>query len=465
MKNIAVKKRFLIVVFSLFAFASTPIAYAENEANGIDELLQLVREGMSKDAALQRQRLAQFQKQVQQQDTMIAEAKAEKAKLEKRSEALEIQFAQNEKELAKQQERLTARLGNLKEMFGVIQQVAGDTKGTFDSSLSSAKFSDRGVLMDDLIEKSSSTSRFPSIEDLEKLWFELHQEITQSGKIDRYETLVTQVNGESSKQTVIQVGSFNTISEDGYLIWNNESQSLVELAKQPASYIAGSADDLMDAKSGEQVAFWLDPSRGALLSILLKTPGLGERIQQGGTVGYVILILGLIALIIAVERMLKLAKISQAVKSQIASSTADNGNPLGRIMNAYQVESRNDVDIETLELSVSEAIAKELPDITRFISWLKIIAAIAPLLGLLGTVTGMINTFEVMSLFGTGDPKLMAGGISQALVTTVEGLAIAIPAVLLHTLVNERSKGIIQVLEEKALGMMAQTAEQKASMA
>lgn len=438
----------------------TPLIAAE--AN-VDELLQLVKEGMSKDAASQRERLAQFKQQVQQQDALISAAQTERRNLEQRSELLEKKYAEQEKELAKQQERLIARMGNLKETFGVLQQVAGDTKGVFETSLISSKFENRNVFLDQLMKKASSTSELPSMEELEQLWFEMHQEVSQSGKIEKYTASVTNTEGEKTQQQIVQIGSFNAVGEQGYLTWDAESQTLVELARQPASYMRSSANDMLDANPGEKVAFWLDPSRGSLLSILLKTPRLGERIQQGGVVGYVIIALGVLALIITIERLIKLTKITRSIDSQLQQNQPSENNPLGRIMKAYDINARENIDIEALELNVSEAIAKELPGINRFISWLKIIAAIAPLLGLLGTVTGMINTFEVMALFGTGDPKLMAGGISQALVTTVLGLAIAIPAVLLHTLVNERSKNIIHILEEKALGMLAQFAEQKNS--
>lgn len=456
----------LIIILSSFIFQGMAVSASASEAN-IDELLRLVKEGMSKDAATQRERLKQFREQVQNQDAMIKTAQEEKQKLEQRSEQLEKVYADQEKELAKQQERLIARMGNLKETFGVLQQVAGDTKGVFETSISSSKFENRAEFLDQLISKTASASELPSMDELERLWFEMHQEISQSGKIEKYEAVVTNTDGEQNREQVMQVGSFNALSEKGYLTWDAESKSLVELATQPASYMRSSAEDLFEAEPGEQLGFWLDPSRGSLLSILLKKPDLAERIQQGGVVGYVIIALGFLALLIALERMIKLSAISRSITRQLQVSRAKEDNPLGRIMKAYDVNNDADqeVDIEALELNVSEAIAKELPSINRFISWLKIIAAIAPLLGLLGTVTGMIDTFEVMALFGTGDPKLMAGGISQALVTTVLGLAIAIPAVLLHTLVSERSKNIIHILEEKALGMLAQFAEQKNSQA
>ena len=126
-------------------------------------------------------------------------------------------------------------------------------------------------------------------------------------------------------------------------------------------------------------------------------------------------------------------------------------------MAAY--EQFKSVDRETLELKLAEAIAQETPSLQRFLALLKIIGVVAPLLGLLGTVTGMINTFQAITLFGTGDPKMMAGGISQALVTTVLGLVVAIPIVLLHTLVSSRSKRIAQVIEERAIGVMAEHSE------
>jgi len=460
--NKLINKKIVITLLSSFLwFGAVQSSFAADTA-AIDELLELVRDGMSKDAQAQKARLAQFKNEVAKQDGMINQAQQEKRNLENTSASLELEFARNEKELAKQQERLTERMGSLKEMFGVLQQVAGDTKGVFESSIISAKYEGRQVFLDTLIGKTSSTSELPSMEDLEKLWFEMHQQVTQSGKIEKYNVTVTNTEGEKTQQEIMQVGSFNAIAKSGYLIWDVETQSLVELAKQPASYMSGSAEDLLEAKPGEQVGFWLDPSRGSLLSILLQTAGLGERIQQGGTVGYVILALGLVALIIAIERLIKLSRISRSIESQLQQTQASDDNPLGRVMKAYDMNTQGKtIDIEALELNVSEAIAKEMPDINRHISWLKIIAAVAPLLGLLGTVTGMINTFEVMALFGTGDPKLMAGGISQALVTTIQGLVVAIPAVLLHTLVNERSKSILHILEEKALGMLAQFAEEK----
>ncbi|MDP6673494.1 MAG: MotA/TolQ/ExbB proton channel family protein, partial [Gammaproteobacteria bacterium] len=184
-----------------------------------------------------------------------------------------------------------------------------------------------------------------------------------------------------------------------------------------------------------------------------------ERVQQGGLVGYLIIALGCIGLLIAFERMFVLGLASRKVTAQLNSDSPSQDNALGRVLSV--AEGNRSADTETLELKLSEAIFKEIPALNRALLFLKIISVVAPLMGLLGTVTGMINTFQAITLYGTGDPKLMAGGISQALVTTVLGLTVAIPMVLLHTLVSGRSRRIVQVLQEQSAGIIATHAEKR----
>jgi biopolymer transport protein ExbB len=182
-----------------------------------------------------------------------------------------------------------------------------------------------------------------------------------------------------------------------------------------------------------------------------------EKVDQGGVVGYIILALGVVGIILAIFRMVVLAGESKRIHSQMQSEQANENNSLGRVMAVFN--KHKDADIETLELHLAEAIGSEVPKLTKGINWIKIISVVAPLLGLLGTVTGMIDVFETMALFGTGDPKLMAGGISQALVTTVLGLVAAIPCVFLHTMTNNRSRQLIMLLEERATGILARQSE------
>ena len=159
----------------------------------------------------------------------------------------------------------------------------------------------------------------------------------------------------------------------------------------------------------------------------------------------------------AIWRLLVLSMMSSKVSSQLKSSTANTNNPLGRVLKLH--EDNPNMDTETLELKLSEQILKETPSIENSLTLLKIISAVAPLMGLLGTVVGMIITFQAITIFGAGDPKAMAGGISGALVTTVLGLLVAIPTVLLHTIVNGRAQRIIHILNEQSTGLIAEHTE------
>ena len=264
-------------------------------------------------------------------------------------------------------------------------------------------------------------------------------------------------NGDEVKEDVIRVGLFNVIANGKYLQYQSATGKLEELARQPKSRFLETAENLSKAKSGK-VKFGIDPTRGQLLGLLVQEPTLRERIDQGGTIGYITIALGIFGLIIAIIRLIQLTLIGIQVAAQKRNrSKPSTNNPLGRVLKVFYDNTK--IDTESLELKLGEAVLKETPKLVRFNTLLKVIAVVAPLLGLLGTVTGMIITFQAITLFGTGDPKLMAGGISQALVTTVLGLCVAIPTVLMHTLVSGRSRRIIEVLEEQATGMVAEYSE------
>jgi len=172
---------------------------------------------------------------------------------------------------------------------------------------------------------------------------------------------------------------------------------------------------------------------------------------------YVITPLFFIGLLIALWRFLALTAIGGKVKSQLKSSSANTNNPLGRILKV--AEDNPGIDTESLELKLEEAVLKEKPAIDSMLPTLKIISMVAPLLGLLGTVVGMIVVFQAITIYGAGDPKAMAGGISGALITTVKGLLVAIPTVLLHTFLSGKAKHITHVLEEQSAGIIANKAE------
>jgi biopolymer transport protein ExbB len=304
------------------------------------------------------------------------------------------------------------------------------------------------------------SSKLASIEEIERLWFELQREMTESAKVTKFTTKINKVDGEVIEAEVIRIGNYNLISNGEYVTYDIANQIVKELPRQPAGRYVDSAAALTGATSGF-TSFGLDPTRGQLLALQIQVPTLEERIQQGQETGYTIIALGIVALLLSLERFITLTLVGGKVKRQIKADSADPKNPLGRVLQTYY--DNKDVDSETLMLKIDEAILKEQPAINARISFIKIISMVAPLLGLLGTVIGMILTFQAITLFGTGDPKTMAGGISSALMTTVLGLCVAIPTVLLHSIVSTRANGIMHILNEQSAGLIAEHAEKAGS--
>jgi biopolymer transport protein ExbB len=444
------------------------------QAGSLDELLDNVEERRVVESRLHRDREAQFRRNRDQQQQMLTDARAERTREEQRSERLETQFEENEIRIGQLQEALDRRLGSLRELFGVLQQVAGDTRGMFQGSIISAQFPDRGRWLGDLAAKMGTASNLATIDEMETLWFELQREMTASGKVVQFPATVILNTGEQLETEVTRVGAFNLIAGDRYIQYDDDG-SLVELARQPSGRFTSTAGDLADASPDQIVPFAVDPTRGSLLSLLIQAATLGERVGspfggiatgacylpfcdgQGGYVGSVIILGGIFGVLLAIWKLIQLSAMGAKVNAQKKTDTPDESNPLGRVLKVYQ--DNKDVDVETLELKLGEAILGETPKITSNITLMQVISVVAPLLGLLGTVIGMILTFQAITLFGTGDPKTMAGGISTALMTTVLGLCVAIPMTLLHSIVASRSRAVIHVLEEQSAGIIADHAE------
>jgi biopolymer transport protein ExbB len=445
------------LIWALLAIAFASAVSAQGKPASMSELLELVRQGKTAEAADSKQREQEFRSQRARQQQLLADARNRRAAEERRSEQLETTFENNELLIVDKTEALTKRLGSLKELFGVLQQVSGDARGIFESSLISTQYPNREQFLTDLAKKMGTASELATIAEMEQLWFEIQREMTESGNVARFTAEVIGADGQRGQREVVRVGTFNLVGDGAYLRFVPETGNIIELPRQPQDRFVDTASELSASSSG-LVNFGLDPTRGSLLAALIQSPDLRERITQGGIVGYVIISVGFLGLLIALERLLSLTLVNAKVSRQLKSKTADPGNPLGRVLKVH--EENRDIDAESLELKLGEAILREMPKLSRGVMIIKIIGVIAPLMGLLGTVTGMIKTFQAITLYGAGDPKLMAGGISQALVTTVLGLCVAIPMVLLHTIVAGRSKRITHVLQEQSAGIIAEQMEQ-----
>ncbi|MGM0525162.1 MAG: MotA/TolQ/ExbB proton channel family protein [Pseudomonadota bacterium] len=447
----------LAVAFTVTAlFNSAVAAPAPQEPINLDELLQQLQQGQFSQSEDNKQREQRFRQQEQQQKQILREAINKRDELEQLAADLETEFENNETQLGNLENSLTQSMGSLKELFGVLQQVTSDASGKFQNSVISAQFPGRAEELAELAEKMGNSSKMPSIDEIERVWFALQREMTESGKIAEFTTEVTAADGDKQEQQVVRVGTFNLVGDGKYLEYSESTGNTAELVRQPAGRYLSSAESIQQADGGV-VSFGLDPTGGSILGLLVQAPSLKERIQQGGIVGYIILGLGIIGLLFALERFVSLMLIGNKVKRQLKKEQPSNDNPLGRVM--LIKDKYPQADTETLELKLSEGILREVPKITRNLTFIKIISVVAPLMGLLGTVTGMINTFQAITLFGTGDPKLMAGGISQALVTTVLGLVVAIPMTLLFAMLHTRSKNMIHILQEQASGIIAERSE------
>lgn len=460
MRQGLLRRLFLPLAFSLLPGVLCAQAPAPG-TQSIEDLLKLVEQGIARDQTEQRARLAEFEKDAAGQQQRLAEARAQLKRLEGESAAMEKRYADNEVLLGEEEVKLNERMGSLRELFGALQQTTGEFKGVVLTSAVSSQYPGRVAFLDQLIGKAGSSSTFPSIEEIEKLWFEMQREITAAGKVQKYSAQIVDAAGKPQTREITRVGTFNVISQGHFLTVDPEAGNLVELANQPHGDPLASAEAFEQAPAGETRWLWLDPSRGVILTLLGERPSGMERLHQGGTVGYVIIAVGIFGALAAVYQFFFLTVVGSKVRKQLAQldkPVADN--PLGRVLMTFRGDlAKVDQDAEVVELRLSEAVMKEIPPLERFQSFLKLVVAAGPLLGLVGTVIGMIITFQAIQEAGSSDPKLMASGISHAMVATGLGLGIAIPLLFINAVLVSRSKRIVQVLDEQSAGLLAERLE------
>ncbi|EDY80793.1 transporter, MotA/TolQ/ExbB proton channel family protein [Verrucomicrobiia bacterium DG1235] len=421
----------------------------------LDALLERVQQNKILESQENEARIDRFNQNLQEQARLLEEAEADLAAAKELSIQLKNNYDQNELHLADLETQRENEMGDLGEIFGNVRQLAGQFKNIVRSSLTSSQFPGR----DQFFAQLGESKALPTIEELNKLWYEILKETVESGKVTRYQAKVVNTDGIESTQEVVRIGTFNALNKSGFLDYVPETGQLAELAEQPkARYTTPS----LAFVAGNSQSVVIDPSQGALLQAFANTPDTSDRINQGGEVGLVIICLLAIGLVISGVRWVSLTIVQAKMKKQLKDLSKPGSNPVGRIIKVFQSFDRPDVSVETLELKIDEAILKETPQLEGGLSTIKILAAIAPLLGLLGTVVGMIATFQSITLFGTGDPKLMAGGISQALVTTVLGLIAAIPLVLIHSFLQGISNRCIAIIEEQSAGLIASFSEKSA---
>jgi biopolymer transport protein ExbB len=449
-------RSFATCVLAALLTQVTFIAAAQAAPASLEELLEQTRSARAKEAKANEEREAKFLAERNKQAALMTDARAALSEQQRRGQTLSAAFDANEKKLTDLQAQLDSRAGNLGEMFGVVRQVANDFSSVAHNSIISAQYPDRG----EFVAKLAGSKSLPSMQELERFWFELQREMTETGRVVKYKSKVVTPKGDSVDATVTRIGPFNAVSDGQYLNYLPAQSQFAVMARQPGPRFKGPAESLEAKKDGVTQAF-VDPTRGVMLSIYAQRPNVIERIEKGELVGYIIIVVGLVGAGLAAYQLFYLSTVRGRVRNQLKfANDPVTDNPLGRVLATFKGDKEKlEQDAEIVELRISEAVMKEVPKLERFQAFLRLAVAAGPLLGLIGTVVGMIVTFQSITESGSSDPKLMAAGISQAMIATVLGLGIAIPLLFANAWLSSLSKSIVQVLDEQSAGLLAERLE------
>jgi biopolymer transport protein ExbB len=444
-----------IPISLLVLLAFQPSGFA---AQNLEQLLEQTRTVHAREEQENAEREHKFEADRDQQGALFSQAQEQTKALEATSHQLSAQYDANDKQINELEAQLKDRSGNLGELFGVTRQVAGDMTGVLYQSMISAQYPGR----EEFFKKLASSKELPSSTELERMWFELQREMTESGQVAVMHLPIVELDGSRKDADVVRIGPFIAMSDGRYLNYIPEEKVFAVLSRQPPGEFTKAARNLQDAKSGSVIAA-VDPARGVLLNLYVERPNLWERIQKGQAVGYVIIAVGIIGALCAAYQFFFLLQARFAVRKQLEHIDQPTpNNPLGRVLLAFKGDPmESETDAEVAELKISEAVLREVPKLERFQAFLRLAIAAGPLLGLIGTVIGMIITFQSITESGSSDPKLMAAGIGQAMIATVLGLGVAVPLLFVNAGLTAMSRQVVQVLDEQSTGLLAENIERK----
>jgi len=407
------------------------------------DVLKKVKSSLAQHQLQEDQRLADFVKSGADRQLQLQTLRDKISLKKQHQQQLLTEFTALNEQNAEKNDELVQRSVQLSALFAFAKKYAKQASETLDNSFSSARFQGAQQAL-----AFANSDDVPQLQDLKMLWLILMQEMTAKAGISRFDGKVIDEKGNTVATEVLQIGSFNAIDAQGNYLAINANTGFLQVRMGVSEALKQQAREFVNGTSNQLT---IDPLKGQLLDQQSRTPNLRQRIEQGGLVGYIILALGALGGMIALWRVLYMSWVSRKIQRSIKLQSMVSNNPLGRVLKAAKgVES-----LERAELLIDKAMLSEIPKLERCHSLVKLLAAVAPLLGLLGTVTGMIETFQSITLLGTSDPKLMAGGISQALITTVMGLCVAIPLLFCHSFISSKSQAILQLIQQQSLGLLS----------
>ena len=415
-----------------------PIPIEEQRNNKIKALLNVVKENKSIYVQKDQVRVQNFIDLVDERESMLAKAKRDLANEKIRNENLEKRFEANEKELAELEESLQIKIGVLGELFGVTRQFAGELLASTEKAVTFSEYPERVGVLRDIGE-----TQVHDLNQLQNLWISYLDEIVSSGEVKTVEANIIDRDGESITGEIVRYGHFTTTYKNKFVTPVPELSGFELLQRQPERDVLKNLRK--HQRSDDYRITSIDPTRGFLLSLYLDKPGWIDRIAQGKSIGFIIILIGISGFVFSIYKIYQLREQENEIIADNAKVKLDMENSI-----------KDTASYESKENILDEFIINYTGKLEWGANWVKFFAAVAPLLGLLGTVIGMIETFQAITLFGTGDPKQMAGGISQALVTTMLGLIVAAPLLGLYTYISQKVSNLSQVLEEKASYLLAQ---------
>ena len=434
----------LLLFLPIFVFAQdesqeeVPIPIEEQRNNKIKALLNVVKENKSIYVQKDQVRVQNFIDLVDERESMLAKAKRDLANEKIRNENLEKRFEANEKELAELEESLQIKIGVLGELFGVTRQFAGELLASTEKAVTFSEYPERVGVLRDIGE-----TQVHDLNQLQNLWISYLDEIVSSGEVKTVEANIIDRDGESITGEIVRYGHFTTTYKNKFVTPVPELSGFELLQRQPERDVLKNLRK--HQRSDDYRITSIDPTRGFLLSLYLDKPGWIDRIAQGKSIGFIIILIGISGFVFSIYKIYQLREQEKEIIADNAKVKLDMENSI-----------KDTASYESKENILDEFIINYTGKLEWGANWVKFFAAVAPLLGLLGTVIGMIETFQAITLFGTGDPKQMAGGISQALVTTMLGLIVAAPLLGLYTYISQKVSNLSQVLEEKASYLLAQ---------
>ena len=396
----------------------------------LDQVLEQVKRGSLQDKQLSNEHVSNKSYELKEAQAHFEKAQLQLDKTQEANAALEEKILQLQQSLQSKRAQYQSQRQSLDAVFKHVVE---------HGSLMLERVLPHGLWVFDQSQFVALDESNVDIAHIRKLWVAMVEQTILSGKAISSNQQIILSDGQPNSTNVTQFGPFNAkaaLAKDTWLTYLPAQGSWMVMTPQP----------IISHQKNEMI---VDPSFGALLEKNAQSPTLLEKLAPAGIVGILIAIVGIIGFGIAVVRSFALRQEKRRIYVQMKETTVSQDNALGRVISAT-LDRCN----AQLEAVIDEAVLKEVPSFKSGVGSLAVFASIPPLLGLLGTVGGMIETFRIITEHGSADSQLLSGGISQALLTTELGLMVAVPLLLLHCGLKAQSTQLIEILEQQSAGLI-----------